>query len=205
MSPIDPATPRNLSAMARYKWAILCFILFLVMVPLQIIVMVGMSSGNPGHSLVTPGSATFTIAHGGEYTLWFQNQLMDNGQMLTAPLSAPAGLTITLQAADGSVIPLQVSSFSKSISVGSWQAEAYAAATIPAPGSYTLTAAGSSERRLLYFSQDVAMKLILTGGGFACVTAILFFMAMGLALHAFFKKPMPTAHSADVFPPAELH
>lgn len=189
----------------RYKWAILCFVLFVAMIPTQIIVMVGMASGNSGHSLVTPGSATFHLAQAGEYTLWFQNQLMQNGQMLTAPMKMPTGMTVSLQAASGNMIPLQFNSMSKTISVGTWQAQAYAAAVIPQPGDYTLTASGSSEPRLLYLSRDFVLDLVLAGAGFSCVTAILFFMAAGLAIHAFLKKPTPTAHSADVFPPSENH
>jgi len=176
--------------LARFKWAILVFILFLAFIPVQILLATSQARNAQGFTLQTPGEAVFTLKQAGEYTLWFQNQAASGSSMNGFAMTAPAGFTIQLQReSDQSPIAVTSGGMNKTVTIGTTQRVSFAAVQIPEPGDYRLIAAGSSEPRLVYFSKDYMGKLVIMTLSFGCMTAILFFLAVGLAIKAMMHKP----------------
>jgi len=185
-----PASQEADIMLARFKWAIIFFILFLLIIPVQIVLVIQESQRSDGFTLESPGEMILDIKHAGDYTLWLQNQAAYGLSMKTYPMTLPSGLTLTLQReSDQSQVAINNGVMNKSVTVGSMQRQSIAAAQIPSPGQYRLIASGSTEPRLIYMSRDFLGRVILMSLCFGCTTAAFFFASAFFTIKAMTSRP----------------
>lgn len=180
--------PRRPSTLWRFKWAIIFGLLFLAWVPLQIILVKGQVRTSPNYSMVTPGQAVFDLTEKGQYTLWVTNQHMVDGQLRTYPLDLPSSMAIKLtRQSDGAEIPLEPS-INKTVTVMNQESRSIAMAQITQEGQYLLETTGSAEVRLLTFSRDFILKVVLFTLFTSCVTLLLFAAMVAAAIIALVRS-----------------
>lgn len=192
------------SLASRYKWPLIFAVLLLVLLPLQIMVVLSQYSSTPSHALVTPTPATVDIQDTGQYTLWISNQETVNGQLVKYPSDMPSSMAVKLvRDADQAEIPL-LPAMQKTVTLGNTKRDSLYAATIQQPGQYTFTFTGSSESRVLYFSRDFVMKMLLWSACTICSSVFLFVAMVVSAIIALTRKPtVEVVAPNDEYPPSE--
>jgi len=192
------------SLASRYKWPLIFAVILLVSQPLQLWLVLSQYSSAPAHAMVTPAATTIDVQDTGQYTLWISNQESVNGQLVKFPTDMPSTMAVKLvRDADQAEIPL-LPAMQKTVTFGNTKRESLYAATISQAGKYTFAFTGSSEARVLYFSRDFVMKMLLMASCTVCSSVFLFVAMVVTAVIALAKKPTAAVVAPiDEFTPAE--
>ncbi|HEX6321226.1 MAG TPA: hypothetical protein VFZ84_20355 [Burkholderiales bacterium] len=145
----------------------------------------------PAERFLAPGNAQVDLAHPGEYVIWHEHRAIHQGRSYDVPAGLPDGTRFTVQAPDGSAVPVQA--FSGMRSEGSeGESVSVARFEVPAAGAYRVAVEGRFDARPMSVGPNRLWPMLKLAGTVLAVLALAMGGALAAGLYGF-SASMPSA------------